>query len=160
VTLIFNASPLIALAKAGLLDCLAPLADRIVVPLAVATEISAGKDPADPACAWVEHHLEFIHSDPPVSDFVAAWDLGAGESSVISLAQSTPDALAVLDDLAARRCAQALGLSLTGTLGLILRAKRSGIVPLVTPCLDAVSSAGLFITPAHLNLVRRQAGES
>lgn len=52
------------------------------------------------------------------------------------------------------------GLLLTGTLGLILRAKRSGIIPSVTPCLEAVASAGLFITPTHLDLIRKQAGES
>lgn len=160
MTLIFNASPLIVLAKAGLLDRLIPLAaPAIWVPQSVATEISMANDPADSARAWIEHHMEFIHPDPPISNFVVAWDLGAGESSVISLAQSIPNAVAVLDDLAARRCAQALGLSLTGTLGLILKAKRTGIISAVGPCLDAVSSAGLFITPAHLDLIRRQAGE-
>jgi predicted nucleic acid-binding protein len=88
-----------------------------------------------------------------------AWDLGAGESAVISLTEATPGAVAVLDDLAARRCAQAIGLKIIGTLGLVLMAKRAGVIPSASQALDAIVAAGLFISPHHLETIRIQAGE-
>lgn len=88
-----------------------------------------------------------------------AWDLGAGESSVISLASNLPDSIAVLDDLAARRCAQTVGLQITGTLGLILMAKNARIIPSATTALNAVVAAGLFISPHHIDTIRLRAGE-
>lgn len=159
MTLVFNASPLIVLSKAMLLDHFVLLADRVLIPAAVAQEISQAGDPSDPARLWIARHPELIHGSPPVSPFVVAWDLGAGESSVISLASSDPESIAVLDDLAARRCAQAVGLRMTGTLGLILMAKRAGIIPSASSALDAVVSAGLFISTHHIDLIRRSVGE-
>jgi predicted nucleic acid-binding protein len=159
MTLVFNASPLIVLSKAGLLDDFLLLADRVLIPEPVAQEISRAEDPSDPARLWIARRSGLIHPSPSVSPFVLAWDLGAGESSVISLASAYPESIAVLDDLAARRCTQAVGLRMTGTLGLILMAKRARIIPSATTALDAVISAGLFISPHHIDLIRRSAGE-
>jgi predicted nucleic acid-binding protein len=159
MTLIFNASPLIVLAKAGLLDRLLPLGDQAWIPEAVANEISAAKDPDDPASCWIAAQPSLIHPATPISSFLMAWDLGAGESAVISLTEATSDATAVLDDLAARRCAQAMGLKIMGSLGLILMAKRAGLISSATQALDAVISAGLFVSQQHLDAVRLQAGE-
>lgn len=159
MTLVFNASPLIVLSKAGLLDDLLPLADRVLIPDPVAQKISQAKDPSDPARLWITHHSSLIHPSPPIPPFVMAWDLGAGESSVISLASNLPDSIAVLDDLAARRCAQAVGLQITGTLGLILMAKNARIIPSATTALNAVVAAGLFISPHHIDTIRLRAGE-
>lgn len=160
MTLVFNASPVIVLAKASLLDRLLPLGDHVCIPEAVAREISHGKDPADPARCWVARQSSLIHPAAAISPFLMAWDLGAGESAVISLTEAMPGAVAVLDDLAARRCAQAIGLKIIGTLGLVLMAKRAGLIPSASQALDAVVAAGLFISPHHLEAIRIQAGET
>lgn len=159
MTLVFNASPLIVLAKAGLLDRILPLGDQIWIPQAVADEISQAKDPADPASCWIAGQSSLIHPITALSPFLMAWDLGAGESAVISLTAATSSAVAVLDDLAARRCAQAVGLKIVGTLGLVLMAKRAGMIPSASRALDAIVAAGLFISPHHLDAIRSQAGE-
>ena len=70
-----------------------------------------------------------------------------------------PGSIAVLDDLAARRCAAALRLDVVGTIGLLLMAKKAGIIPTIRGPLDAIVSAGLFISPKHLADVQKQAGE-
>lgn len=70
-----------------------------------------------------------------------------------------PQATAVLDDLAARRCAMALGLSVTGTLGLLLEAKKRGHINAVSPALNAIVAAGLYISRHHLDAIREKAGE-
>ena len=160
MTLVFNASPIIILAKAGLLDRLLPLGDEVWIPEAVASEVAATRDPDDAASNWITGKSSLIHPTTLISPFLMAWDLGAGESAVISLAAESSNAIAVLDDLAARRCAQAMGLSIVGTLGLILMAKRAGIIPSANRGLDAVVAAGLFISPHHLEAIRIQAGEA
>lgn len=159
MTLVFNASPLIVLAKAGLLDRLLPLGDEVWIPESVANEISATKDPGDPASSWIAAQPSLIHPTTPISPFLMAWDLGLGESAVISLTATTNSAVAVLDDLAARRCAQAMGLRIIGTLGLALMAKRAGIIPSASLALDAIVAAGLFVSSQHLDTIRNQAGE-
>lgn len=159
MTLVFNASPLIVLAKAGLLDRLLPLGDEIWIPSAVASEVSAGTAPDDPASRWIETQSSIIHPPTTIAPFVMAWDLGAGESAVISLTDKNSHAIAVLDDLAARRCAQAMGLRIIGTLGLVLMAKQAGIIPSASRALDAIVAAGLFVSRHHLETIKSQAGE-
>ena len=75
------------------------------------------------------------------------------------MVEAHPGAVAVLDDLAARRCASALGLKIVGTLGLVLMAKTAGLFPSVRGPLDAIVAAGLFIAPQHLTDIQKQAGE-
>lgn len=161
MTFVFNASPLIVLAKAGMLERILELPERVLIPRAVALEVGNCNDPSDPACVWLQRTeaAAYLHDSPQVSDFVSAWGLGAGESSVISLAETLPEATVVLDDLAARRCAMALGLSVTGTLGLLLLAKRAGRIEKVGPALDAIVDAGLFVSERHLKAIREKAGE-
>jgi predicted nucleic acid-binding protein len=159
MTLIFNASPIIVLAKAGLLDQLLPIHTQIWIPEPVATEISAIHNPVDPAAHWLATHSSLIHPATPLSPFLMAWDLGAGESAVISLSEQTPGSMVVLDDLAARRCAQALGLYVTGTIGLVLMAKRAGLIPSAAQALKAITNAGLYISQHHLVSILKQAEE-
>jgi len=161
VTLVFNASPVIVLAKAGLLEKVMGIAARVIIPQPAADEIARGGDPSDPAALWLNRpeSSSYIETAPPVSGFVAAWDLGAGESSVISLAETIPESTAVLDDLAARRCAEALHLNLVGTLGLLLVAKRRGAIASIRDSMAAIVDAGLFISPKHLADILKRAGE-
>ena len=103
---IVNASPLILLSKVGCLDFLRIEADELVVPEQVIVEVRAhGLD--DPTVRVVEG-TEWLKIAPPlpIPDRVAAWNLGAGESAVLTLALSERACEVVLDDLAARstRC--------------------------------------------------------
>jgi predicted nucleic acid-binding protein len=158
--LVVNASPLIVLSKAGLMDLILGLATELIIPEPVAHEVSQAKDPADPAKSWLMKEGGLVKLSAPATPFLAAWDLGTGETSVISLVQTLPGSIAVLDDLAARRCAQALGIPVIGTLAIILAAKQRGALTAVKPALDAVVAAGLFISPAHIHAVLVKAGEA
>ena len=161
MTLVFNASPLIVLAKAGLLDTILSLGDPAIVPQAVADEVTGFDDPKDPARLWLQTRPVAVRlvPTPPVSSFLAAWDLGDGESAVISVADEMAGAIAVLDDMAARRCAQARGIEVTGTLGLVLLAKQQGLISEVTRPLEAITAAGLFVSPHHIAAIQAKAGE-
>lgn len=65
-----------------------------------------------------------------------AVSLGAGEREVLALAIESVDPLVILDDALARRFAVRLRLRLTGTLGLLLKAKKTGQIESVRPYLD------------------------
>lgn len=90
---------------------------------------------------------------------VAAWDLGSGESAVLSWAYENAAWTAIIDDLAARRCARALNIANTGTVGVLLAAKHEGIIPQVSSLLDELVRAGLRINDELILKARRLAGE-
>jgi len=65
--------------------------------------------------------------DTPVPEPIQSWDLGPGESAVLTWGYVHPSTEVIVDDLAARRCAVALGIPVRGTLGLVLTAKQRTI---------------------------------
>jgi len=82
-----------------------------------------------------------------------------GEASVLALATEIADCYVLIDDNKARRYAQAVGQKYIGTLGLILRAKRRGIVPLVQPLLEKVMQTDFRATDSLYDFIRNEAGE-
>lgn len=62
--------------------------------------------------------------------------LDPGEASVICLASEKTDCLMILDDLKGRKVANSLGLSFTGTLGLLVKAKRAGLIDKIEPLVE------------------------
>jgi predicted nucleic acid-binding protein len=142
---VVDASPLVVLARAGRLDLLRLLADRVVVPGQVADEVTAHSDEAARALdeAWVERVAAV-----PVAERIAAWDLGSGESAVLSWAIAHPGTVAVIDDFAARKCADVVGVAVKGTLGLALLAKTRGRVATARPLVDELRRAGLWLSDA------------
>ena len=91
---------------------------------------------------------------------VASWELGDGESAALSWAVQNRGWTVIVDDRAGRRCGQGLGVSLTGTLGLLLLAKEDEHIPSVRPVMEAPVDAGLQASDAPLEEVLRRAGES
>ena len=79
---------------------------------------------------------------------ILAWGLGAGESQVLTWARQNPGYEAILDDRAAR-----------GTLGIVLLAKREGLIPRVRPVFEQLLEAGLRIAPEVLDMALDLAGE-
>ena len=61
-----------------------------------------------------------------------------GESSAIALALETPDSTIILDDYKARKIANQLGLTFTGTIGVIIKAKLNGTIPSIKPLLEKI----------------------
>jgi len=140
---VLNASPLIALAKIDQLHLLTGLGAEIVVPQAVADEIDAG--PSDDAARRWLGSLPVPIVPAAVEPDVLAWDLGAGESAVLSHAYRNQGWTVVLDDRAARRCAHALAIPVIGTLGIILRAKKEGLIQEAVPILKKLQGAGFHL---------------
>jgi predicted nucleic acid-binding protein len=140
-----NASPLIYLAHSGHLDLLRLAGEDLVVPVAVASEIKH-RGPDDPTARAIAN-TPWLHETetPPVPAQILAWDLGDGESSVLAWALAHPGTLAIVDDLAARRCAATLRIAVRGTLGLVLLAKQQGHVPSARAVLMRLRQAGMYL---------------
>lgn len=85
--------------------------------------------------------------------------LGAGESEAISLALERGAEDLIVDERAARRLAEDLGLRVIGTLGILLAAKRKGLIPVIRPCLDGLVDHGFWLAPHLVERTLATAGE-
>lgn len=141
---IVDASPLILLANAGHEQLFAQLADEILVPQAVAREVRAGPK-HDRARLLVTKRYWQITNTPAPSSALLAWDLGAGETSVLAYSIANPDWTAILDDGAARRCAKAFGVPIKGTLAIVLLAKQRQLISSARDLLDQLRNNGFRI---------------
>lgn len=143
----------------GLLKILREGATEVVVPESVLLEIQAqGHD--DPAVKAI-HELEWLKlvSAPVVDPGIDAWDLGAGESAVLTLAAIEQGAWAVIDDREARRCARTLNIPVIGTLGLVLLAKQLGEVPLARSVVEHLRISGMYLSDQVVDEALARVGE-
>jgi predicted nucleic acid-binding protein len=86
--------------------------------------------------------------------------LDDGEQEVIALAASMDGPVAILlDDHAARSAAKRLGLHVTGSVGILLLAKKRGLVAGVTPLLEEARSKGYWLSDRLVALAKDLAGE-
>jgi uncharacterized protein len=146
-----DASPLIALQQIGELRLLRAVFTELIVPPAVAREIL----PSVPPAPWiVERPLT-----QPIASLVLRANLGAGEGEALSLAAEIRADRLLLDERAARRVAEALGLSVVGTLGVLLAAKRRGLVAEVRPLIDELVRQGFWVAPRLVKQALLAAGE-
>lgn len=155
---VVNASPLICLFKSGLLDLLSAMFTEIVVPDRVYQEITAKGDIDPSSVPLLSQQVKQV-SDIMIPLSIASWDLGEGESSVLSYALKNPNFWAVIDDREARRCAMSLGCRYTGTVGIILLAKRRGIIPSVREGLYKLRNAGLWLSETFIQEMCQKANE-
>ena len=157
--LVVNASPLIFLGNAGRLDLLRVLgATRVVVPQPVFDEVIYGghTDKAARALSdtpWLEQR-----PSPSVPDSITAWEIGKGESSVIATALQESDARVVIDDMNGRKCALAHGLSVSGTLGVVIAAYRQGRIDDPRQLLLELRAAGMWLSDGVISRALRVAG--
>lgn len=157
VNVVINASPLIVLFKSELAELLPQLFDTIIVPQSVYDEVTSAK--TDVAAAQLPNADWLQRIEVTVDPTIAAWDLGAGESAVLSYALANPGYRAMLDDAAARRCARSFKISTLGTGGALVFAKKRGLLESVDAPLQAIQDAGLWLSSDVVALLRRQADE-
>lgn len=155
-----NTSPLLYLHQIGQLDLLRQLYGRVVVFDAVAEELIAGTAlgidaPSLPQHPWLEV------TSPPQRPFPGALeDLGPGEAEVIAFGLANSGALLLLDDRLARRAAAFFRLSVTGTIGVLVKAKRAGYLTSVLPVLEALRKTNIRVRDELIQWALAEAGES
>ncbi len=154
--IVCNASPLITLAKGGLLNVLPDQFGKILCPRAVVDEITAGP-PEDvmrrvlPELSW----LERVQLDPPVSP-LAVWRLGRGESEVIEYARLNPGTVALLDDRTACKVAAAVGVIVFGTLSIVARWVALDSSRSFDEAVSSLRKGGLYVDEETIQAVRNR----
>ena len=151
--IVVNASPIITLAKAGYADLFPELFNVVFLPRSVAREIRAGDDAASQLvldAPWITNVAVDVPAD------ISSWNLGDGESEVLSLALQDRGLRAAVDDRAARRCAEAFSIRTLGTVGIVVLATRRGLIDSARIAIDRLKASGLYLSDELIDSVLRK----
>lgn len=151
---VVNSTPLISLASIDKLDLLKTVYGKIFIPNAVFEEVYVkGKSKVG---SDIIQHMDFIEIKNIVNQEAKNYfktALHDGEVEVMVLAKELNADLCVIDDLIARKYAKYLGINVTGTLGVLLKAKESGIIKEVKPLIMGLLEKGIYIDDVLLKRV-------
>lgn len=156
-----DSSVLIALSAAGHFSLLRELYGRVLVPAAVHREVTRDPDRfgADELAGaeWIEvRHV----TDAALVTSLIQGGIGRGESEAIVLAMEVGADYLLIDDLRGRQAAARAGLQIAGVLGVLLLAKRRGLIPAIKPLVDSLARSIAFrVGTPLLEDVLRSAGE-
>ncbi|MBS1611225.1 MAG: DUF3368 domain-containing protein [Bacteroidetes bacterium] len=148
--IISDTSCLIVLSNIGELELLHKVYGNIVTTKEVADEFGL----AFPSWIQIQSPTDSIRQT------ILELQVDKGEASAISLALEISDCTIILDDNKARRLAQQLGLHITGTIGVIVKAKRDGIIQSIKPFLSKIKTTDFRLTEELEALALRLANEA
>lgn len=143
-----NSTCLIGLERIERLDILPQVFSTLTIPTAVSAEVSLSAD-------WLT--VKSVQNLALVATLKTQVD--EGEAEAIALAMELEDVFLILDDRKARQLALQLNLKVIGTVGMLLRAKRNGIIPQIKPLLTALNQANFRISEPLIQNALRIAGE-
>lgn len=157
---ISNTSPLLYLHQVGQLDLLRRLYGQVQIPPAVRAELRAGAEqgvsvPDTRALEWLQ-----IRPLRETTLLPVVIDLGTGEAEAIALALAHPGSLLILDDSLGRRIARLNGLTFTGTLGVLVKAKKEGLLSRVSPVIEELRKTTMYLTETLIGKLLKEAGET
>ena len=158
-----NTSPISNLASIGRLDLLKAQFQSLWIPTAVSQELSLHPDAAARALIEVAIREQWINvvalQDSPLLRTLML-HLHRGEAEAIALATELKADIAIIDEQEGRQFAAQTGLSVTGVLGILLRAKKTGHISMVKSEIDALRVKGrFFVAPALEAKILAEAGE-
>jgi predicted nucleic acid-binding protein len=158
--IVINTGPLIALVAAtGDLVILRSLYSRIVVPSEVCGEISAG---GNSGFAVVEFYsasfLEKLANPTNIGTFLHN-SLDTGEASVIQTALDLGITTVCIDEAVGRRIARMNALAVTGSIGILLRAKQEGASLSIRTALNNMHRHGIWLSKDVTDAAIKLAGE-
>lgn len=135
-TIISDTSCFIILSKIEALDLLQKIYGQIITTSDIAEEFG------EILPEWVI----IKNASDTYKQKILELQLDKGESSAIALAIEMPESILILDDFKARKIAQQLGLTITGTIGVIVKAKLTGKIPSIKPYLDKIKITNFRIS--------------
>lgn len=159
-TIVSDATPLIAFARIGQMELFQRIIGNVVIPEAVAREISEYSPSRAGAIdlsqeRWIT--IRSVQSEQQVRLLLPTLD--RGESEVIALALEDRARLVLMDELTGRKVAESLALNVSGTVGILMRAKQMGAITHVRPLLDEMKRQGVYFSQRFIDVVLKQLGE-
>ena len=157
---VVNTTPLIALSHVGQLDILKKLYGKVTIPEAVYNELSVK---AESVCKKaVDSSLDWIRVDKIKNQMAKTMyktQLHDGEVEVMILAKEVAADVVIIDDANAKKHAKYLGLPVTGTLGVLIKAKQKGYINELRPMLQRMVESGIYLSQSLIELCLKQVGE-
>lgn len=145
---VLNASPVILLAKAEVIQFVPRLCSELVVTAGTTQEV-LHSNMGDEGNAWLRGEGAIhVRRAPEIPSTIAALGLGLGESEVIAWLLANPGFEGVLDDLQARRCARSLQLPIIGSLRVLIVLKEHGFISSIKPAVSRIMDAGSYLSEA------------
>ena len=135
-TIISDTSCFIILTNIGELNILQKVYGKIITTPDIADDYS------QPLPEWVE----IVTVKDKYRQQLLEMQIDKGESSAIALALETPGCTIILDDYKARVVAKQLGINITGTIGVIIKAKLKGIIPSIKPILEKIKQTNFHLS--------------
>jgi|688.fasta_scaffold93050_2 hypothetical protein len=145
--IVSDTTPISELAKVDHLDLLPKLFGKVVIPQGVFDELQVGEHPAAQLVqnlSWLE--VVTVDNQQLVRELQQSFKLDLGESEAIALAEEISASQLLIDERAARKVAMARKLPLIGTVGILLLAKRRGLLDSVKDVLDEMKAQGMRIS--------------
>lgn len=142
--IVTNTSPLLAISKMQAFDVIGELPFELISPVEVETEIFAGDEKGYDITIpnWLKiERLQFNLSP------LAVVSLDVGEAAVIQLALEKNIQIVCIDEVKGRRAALAVGLKVIGSLGLLGKAKKLGVIGIIReikPYIEKAKANGIF----------------
>lgn len=157
--IVVNTTPWIALSICGQIPLLEKLYTDVCIPLHVKEEIMAGGRNSFgvyelETCEWVR--IEKVHD---IEKIKLLYELEQGEAEVIILAREKGIQHVLIDEKVARLQAKVLGLNVIGTLGVLLMAKKKGLLDSIKPAIAKILENGIWIKDEIVVGILQDAGE-
>lgn len=156
---VVNTTPLIALSHIGKLDILRELYGKIFIPEAVYNELSVKEDSV---CKMVNMSLDWICVEKIQNHLAKSMyktQLHDGEVEVMILSMEVNADVVIIDDANAKKHAKYLGLPVTGTLGVLIKAKKEGYIEKLKPLLQQLVENGIYMSDGLIDLCLQEVGE-
>jgi len=134
--IVFDTSSLIALERINLLEILCQLYKEVIVPESVIKEFGNISLPCLSIRKIESNLLKLLITD---------LNLGKGEAEVIALANQK-GLTVVIDDSKARKVAENMGLKLTGTIGVLMRAEKEGLIVSAPDKVKELKEKGFYVS--------------
>lgn len=156
---IANNTPLVALWELNSLFLLRELFTEVWIPQAVEDEFIATEPIARRVALNNAPYIKTVPLLHPQSA-LAYVGLHHGEASVLALAEEHDARLVIIDERKARGYAQQIGLPLTGTIGVLLLAKKEGLIDAIKPLLTTLHDNGLYLSVSLIDKALQLADET
>lgn len=143
--IIVDTSSLIALEKIELLEVLCKIYAEIILPKAVINEFGTPS---------INCYIVKEIKNPLVKLLISELNLGKGEAEVIALASET-GIKTIIDDLKARQVAEKLGLKVTGTIGILIKAEKARLINNAYEKAKELRDKGFYVSDELLDEIKK-----
>jgi predicted nucleic acid-binding protein len=159
VIIVSDSSPLVVLSLVDCLWLLDDLFNEVLIPRKVYEEATIeGKQGAESIARWATGKIAEASSSNLVSDGTITLD--AGESEAITLYKDKSADYLLIDERKGRKVAADMGIKITGSLGILVAAKKKGLIQTIKPFIQKLRQTNQRFSEQLLNDILTLAGEN